>query len=815
MIAIGQNVAALESLSSLILGNKYPVNFAVPNSSNALSVEEGGYVGETDLELLTLKIIKLGVELRRGRLIKEVLIHLRGALQTVHVLCFEFVLRSLVSAAEAQVKTAQAKFLVQDLASLDLDDEFCGIENQEKEVVTPWLRFYWEVLRMVLEISRNNSKLELVYNHVALQAFQFCRRFQRKSEFRRISEMVRYHLALSVKYPGQVNAVPLSTSTASHQMALELRFNQLTLACDLELWQEAFRTVEDIYGLQLLARKSVRQLTAPEYFDKLARIFAKSDNFLFLAATLLRQPKLEKEQEEILLLATLAVPIELNSDLLQTERLAQIIGLSTVPTRNSLLKAIEKRSILSKVSKEIQNLFEALKTFSVENGVVALEAIESASNASFKPFVRGCFENLLTGKVKEILRTRDSISIKEISEILCIEKVRKNLIPKFNLEIFLLARGNFKGIKIDHMAGEIRIDRSLFLANPEGFEGVESEMIWCHLQTEMRKLLKVKEEIELFKGKVSLSELLKAEHEANLERRNLIEKRKEQLEQAAAEKERQEARERALKIQQEAEIERLRQAEEIARRDQERLEKERAEIRKLEAEKRIAEQEKMKEAAGARLNREKIAAAATRLDYLERALRAEEIPLLEADYVKQKETDQAAYDSRCKLISEVARAKHARDLELKQKFIQSEQFDSDYKNFFALARDRRQCEFEARQAQAQIDLEAEKEKRRARIAAEMENRRRIEAEREAARQSMTAASVVTSTVEDSQPAATATGKYVPPSKQGGWRREPVAPATAAATATSELVSPAVAPSAPATVTEEPKKFVPRHKRQDN
>ena len=69
-------------------------------------------------------------------------------------------------------------------------------------------------------------------------------------------------------------------------MALELRFNQLTLACDMELWQEAFRTVEDIYGLQILARKSVRKLTAPEYFDKLARIFAKSDNFLFLAATL-------------------------------------------------------------------------------------------------------------------------------------------------------------------------------------------------------------------------------------------------------------------------------------------------------------------------------------------------------------------------------------------------------------------------------------------------------------------------------------------------------------------------------------------------
>jgi translation initiation factor 3 subunit A len=797
----------LESLSSLILGNKYPVNFAVPNSSSASSVEEG-YAAETDLEAITLKTIKLGVELRRGRLIKEVLIHLRGALQTVHALSFEFVLRSLVSAAEEQVKAAQAKVLIQDLSSLDLDDEFCAVE--EKEVVTLWLRFYWEVLRMVLEISRNNSRLELVYHHVALQAFQFCRIFSRKSEFRRLSEMIRYHLALSVKYPGQVNAVPLSTSTASHQLALELRFNQLTLACDLELWQEAFRTVEDIYGLQLLARKSVRQLTAPEYFDKLARIFAKSDNFLFLAATLSRQPKLERDQEEILLMATLAAPIQLNCDAMQAERLAQIIGLSTVPSRASLLRTIEQRGLLTKVAPEISSLFSALSTFSVSKGVSALEAIAAGPAATaLKPFIRGCFENLLTGKVQEILKSRDSISIEEISDLLFIEHVRKNLIPKFNLEMFLLS-GNFKGIKIDHMTREIKIDRSLFLANPEPFDGVEASLTWCHLQTEMRKLLKVNDEIKL---NGSISALLKAEHESNLERRSLIEKRKEQLEQAAAEKERQETRERAIKIQQEAEAERLRQAEEIARRDRERLEKERAEIRKVEAEKRVAEQEKMKEAAGARLNREKIAAAATRLDYLERALRAEEIPLLETDYLKQKEADRAAYDSRCKLISEVARAKYTRDLELKQKFIQSEQFESDYKGFFALARERREKEFEARQAQAQIDLEDEKEKRRARIAAEKENRRKIEAEREAARQSMTAASVTATPA--AEPVPSSTGKYVPPSKQGGWRREPVAVSVDVPVINAvEPVTPAATPTANI---EEPKKnvFVPRHKRQAN
>lgn len=787
-------------MSSLILTSKYPANFAVPNSCS-----ESNYVPETDLEALTIKIVQLGVELRRGRLVKEILLHLRGALQIVHPMALEHILKEFTGAAEEKMNASEAKLLAQDLAALDLDEEFVSSgaavsnatasasANNNTNASTPSLRFYWEVLRLVLDIARNNSRLESVYHETALKAFGFCRRFSRKSEFRRLSEMIRYHLALSVKYPGQANAVPLTTSTESHQLALELRFNQLTLACDMELWQEAFRTVEDIYGLQLLARKSVRQLTAPEYFDKLARIFAKSDNFLFLAATLLRQPKLDAEQEEILCMATLAAPLE-PCDAMgqgQSERLAQIIGLSTVPTRGYLLKLIEQRGILNRAPEHVKSLIKSFATVSVSMGVDSLVGMDGKS-----PFVRACYENLLSLKIDEIMRRFDSISLKELSEIACLEKVRGSFLPKFNLEMFLLRR-KVKGIKINHMTGIVSIDRSVLLANPLPFEGVDASMTWSYLQSEMRKLLNVSES-EIIKFQGNLVELLKKEHESNLERRNLIEKRKEQLEAAAAEKERQDARDRALKAQQEAETERLRQMEEIARRDQERLEKERAEIRRIEAEKRLAEQEKMKEAAGARLNREKIAAAATRLDYLERALRAEEIPLLEADYSKQKESDRAAYDSRCKLISDLAKVKFARDLEMKQKFIQSNQFESDYRAFFASASERRQKEFEARQIEAAAALESEKEKRKARVLADIENRRRIEAEREAAR-----APIVSEPVSSSN-------KYVPPSKQAGatsWRREAVQEEPA-------KVEPEPVKSESADNAEQPKKFVPRHKRQN-
>ena len=60
-------------------------------------------------------------------------------------------------------------------------------------------------------------------------------------------------------------------------------------------------------------------------------------------------------------MATLAVPIESSNDAMQSERLAQIIGLSSVPTRVSLLKAIKQRGLLAKATEPIKALHEALK----------------------------------------------------------------------------------------------------------------------------------------------------------------------------------------------------------------------------------------------------------------------------------------------------------------------------------------------------------------------------------------------------------------------------------------------------------------------
>jgi len=52
-------------------------------------------------------------------------------------------------------------------------------------------------------------------------------------------------------------------------------------ACDLELWQEAFRSVEDIQGLMALGKKTPKPQLMAIYYARLTRIFTVSDSHLY------------------------------------------------------------------------------------------------------------------------------------------------------------------------------------------------------------------------------------------------------------------------------------------------------------------------------------------------------------------------------------------------------------------------------------------------------------------------------------------------------------------------------------------------------
>jgi translation initiation factor 3 subunit A len=82
--------------------------------------------------------------------------------------------------------------------------------QRDSLMLLPSLKFLWEIYRAVLDILRSNSKLEHVYHATAVSAFHFCRVYSRRTEFRRLCDLLRMHLGNLQKYGGDEAGKPNS-----------------------------------------------------------------------------------------------------------------------------------------------------------------------------------------------------------------------------------------------------------------------------------------------------------------------------------------------------------------------------------------------------------------------------------------------------------------------------------------------------------------------------------------------------------------------------------------------------------------------------
>lgn len=176
---------------------------------------------------------------------------------------------------------------------------------------------------------------------------------ERKVEFRRLCETLRLHLANVAKYANQTHSINLADpETLQHH--LDTRFAQLNTSVELELWQEAFRSVEDVHNLLTMAKKAPRPAMMANYYEKLTRIFLMSGNALYHAAAWGRYYAIVtamggKSQEELsrlagqVLVSALAVPVgsqtqDAEDGKVKNPRLTVLLGLSKAPTRKALLE---------------------------------------------------------------------------------------------------------------------------------------------------------------------------------------------------------------------------------------------------------------------------------------------------------------------------------------------------------------------------------------------------------------------------------------------------------------------------------------------
>ncbi|OBT89706.1 hypothetical protein VE02_01818 [Pseudogymnoascus sp. 03VT05] len=476
------------------------------------------------LEPVMLLLVEQSVEQKKGKLAKDALYQYKNISQNTNVGTIELVLKKFIELAENKVQEAQAKAdeiqstleTTQATASVDdleasetpesiLLSTVSGEQSRDRTdraIVTPWLKFLWETYRTVLDILRNNARLEIMYQSTAMQAFAFCQKYARKTEFRRLCELLRNHVQTAAKYSAQqMHAINLNDPDTL-QRHLETRFQQLNVAVELELWQEAFRSVEDIHTLLNLSKRPPKNIMMANYYEKLTRIFLVGENYLFHAAAWSRYYNLLRQSAAIVasgqgkksenpaaseadltkaasfvLLSALAIPVISTSrsrgaliDVDQAKnnknsRLTHLLGMSAAPTRAVLFKDAMSKGLLSRARPEIRALYNILEVdfhpLSICQKISPILAKIGADEEMAK-YIAPLQQVILTRLFQQLSQVYETVDVNFVENLARFPApfdVSRDTIEKF------IMNGNKKGdlaIRLDHATGVLSFDTDVF-----------------------------------------------------------------------------------------------------------------------------------------------------------------------------------------------------------------------------------------------------------------------------------------------------------------------------------------------------------------
>ncbi|KAF4622265.1 hypothetical protein D9613_009488 [Agrocybe pediades] len=626
LVSVGQTHAALQSLTEMFSSKRFRLTPL------------------TSLEPIMNRFIELCVDMRKGRTAKEGLMQYKNIAQNTSVQSIENVVNRFIQLADAKVREAQEKAAVK--SAVDIDDleasetpesillgAVSGDQSKDRTdraLVTPWLKFLWESYRTSLETLKNNARLEAIYQQIAQQAFKFCLKHQRKVEFRRLCETLRLHLANVAKYSHQQHSINLSDpDTLQHH--LDTRFAQLNTSVELELWQEAFRSVEDVHNLLTMAKKAPRPAMMANYYEKLTKIFLMSGNALYHAAAWNRYYAIVtsiggKSDEEMgrlaaqVLVSALAVPVGLQTeepDELKGKnaRLTALLGLTRMPTRSGLLKDALSRDALKLSPQTIKSLYNILEvTFDPLTLCASVAPLLQtlAGDEAYAPYLTLLQRALLSRLLSQLSQVYSTIKITNLLSLVAPLKEAglEGAFEEEQIEAYIMgcARRGELSVRVDHKDGSLTFVDDPYVSNdnqpvastsslakektvqPSTAELVRtrlSKVATCLKETidviePPAPALSAEEQTAKFSALVTA---VNAERKALQLRRALVARRRELLSELSVRKEKEESSRRAEMSRKEKEEEARRLKEELRRKEQERTKKEIESIRIDEAKK--------------------------------------------------------------------------------------------------------------------------------------------------------------------------------------------------------------------------------------
>ena len=526
-----------------------------------------------------------------------------------------------------------------------------------------------------------------------------------------------------------------------------------------------------------------------KYYQQLIELFWVSENYLFHAFAWYKyyvlckeynksmSPELKAQQASAVLLAALCIPSLptksedgssndsrfVDSGMQEKMgRMATLLGFATRnPTREVLLEDIANLGIYDQVPSYLQQFYNLLEQGSdplvlVEQGKPLLEQISQQAGADASASIVGRYVQplqsvMLLKLLWNLSSAYHTVKIDFLQNLtdglgMSFEQVEKKIV---------LFTQTHKGlaVRIDHRSGCLRI----------GDAQMESDVMRSQLTVLGQNLEKVVSALAPDSSEASakaraviyqsVRDVNLAEHSKMLERKARIEQRKEEIERLAQDKVKKEQQQAA--------------AEEAARKaeDEKRIQREQK-LRELEKQKKIQQEldnqkkeqllramghntdqmtseevaamdaEKLQKEHQEKINKKKEEAekktrdAAKHLDYLVRAVRIEELPIIKKKYDEKVKQDREQYEK--EVVEKAKRAKEQWESDIKEKQRLSEHNVFGYmKDFQEKVMDGRRLHHEVlcKEADIEAELQAEKDKmKRARKRKQDEEKRIAEEE---------------------------------------------------------------------------------------
>ena len=305
----------------------------------------------------------------------------------------------------------------------------------------------------------------------------------------------------AAKYQSQMHAINLSDPDTL-QRHLDTRFQQLNVAVELELWQEAFRSVEDIHTLLSLSKRPAKNIMMANYYEKLTRIFLVSENYLFHAAAWSRYYNLLRQSANVVssgqsskkdnpavteadmsraasfvLLSALSIPVISTSRsrgaLIDVDearknknnRLTNLLGMSQAPTRAVLFKDAMSKGLLKRAKPEIRELYQILEVdfhpLSICKKISPI-LTQIGSDPEMEKYVMPLQQVILTRLFQQLSQVYESVELNFVYGLAQFPdpfQVTSGTIEKF------IMNGCKKGdlaIRTDHASGVLTFDSDVF-----------------------------------------------------------------------------------------------------------------------------------------------------------------------------------------------------------------------------------------------------------------------------------------------------------------------------------------------------------------